>query len=135
MYQRAVVLEGICMRAMYFTSYWSGKYQKIDRETIAEIVEVFEKEQLPVDYQLEALSGIYDSFYSETDKTNFINECVMTMRLKKKKWGDDIVRLSRGGNAIVRFLCIRMMEVYWQEYKEALLGCAMDSSNRCGSFL
>lgn len=135
MYQRAVVLEGICMRAMYFTSYWRGKYEKIDRGTIAEITEVFEAEEMPVGYQLEAFSGIYDSFYSESDKTNFINECVMVMRLKKKKWGEDIVRLSREGNAIVRFLCIRMMEVYWQEYKEALLGCATDSSKQVRELL
>ncbi len=59
----------------------------------------------------------------------------MVMRLKKKKWGEDIVRLSREGNAIVRFLCIRMMEVYWQEYKEALLGCATDSSKQVRELL
>ena len=135
MYRRAVVLEGLCMRAMYFTSYWHGKYKKIDRGTIGEIVEVFEQEHLPVSYQLEAFSSIYDSFYSEKDKTGFINECVMVMRLKKKEWSGDFVRLSREGNAVVRILCIRMMEMYWQEYREALLACAVDSAKQVRELL
>lgn len=128
MYRRAVVLEGLCMRAGYFNSHWNGKYQVLDRTIIAEILEVFDQEKLPVSYQLEALSGIYDSIYQESSKTKFLNQCVMVLRLKEKEWSAELVRLSREGGAVVRFLCIRVLDEYGPQYKEALLGCALDSS-------
>lgn len=135
MHRRAVVLEGLCMRSRYFISFWHGKYQKLDRATIGEILQLFEQEQMPVGYQLEALSGIYDSFYAEKEKTGFINDCVMVIRLKKKDWGPDLIRLSREGATVVRFLCIRVMDEFWKEYKEPLLACAMDSSRQVRELL
>lgn len=126
MYRRAVVLEGLCMRAGYFVSHWNGKYQKPDRTLITEVLEVFEQEQLPVEYQLEALGAIHDSFYQEKEKTGFMNDCVMVVR--QKEWCGDLIRLSREGTAVVRFLCIRVLDAYGSMYKKALLGCAADSS-------
>lgn len=49
--------------------------------------------QFPVRYQIEAFGGIHDSFYQEKDKTAFINESVMVMRLKKKEWGKELAVL------------------------------------------
>lgn len=135
MHRRAVVLEGLCMRSRYFLSYWHGKYQKMDRATIGEILQLFEQEHLPVSYQLEALSGIYDSYYAEKEKTGFVNDCVMVLRLKKKDWSEELIRLSREGATIVRFLCIRVMDEFWKEYKEPLLACAMDSSKQVRELL
>lgn len=135
LYRRAVVLEGLCMRARYFVSYWHGTYQKIDRATIGEIFQVFEAEHVPVSYQLEALSGIYDSFYAEKEKNSFINDCMMVMRLKNKEWGPELIRLSKDGSAIVRFLCIRVMDEYGAEYKEELLSCAADSAKQVREIL
>ncbi len=135
MYQRAVVLEGLCMKARYFCSYWHGSWKKMDRTTIAEIIELFEEQSVPVSYQLEALSGIYDSYYSEKDKTDFINECSWVIRQKKDKWGEALAVLAREGSAVVRFLCIRVLEIYGQEYKEVLLSCAVDSSRQVRELL
>lgn len=135
MYRRAVVLEGLCMRARYFNSYWTGKYREPDRETIGEILEVFEAEKLPFSYQAEALCGIYDSIYQEKTKTKFINECVMVLRLKKKEWSQEFARLAREGAAMVRFLCIRVLDIFWEENKDVLLSCAMDSSKQVRELL
>lgn len=135
LYRRAVVLEALCMRATYFVSYWTGSYQRPDRAVITEMVRLFEEEKLPVGYQMEAFSGIYDSFYQEKDRTGFVNDCVMVMRLKKKEWGGEVIRLSREGNAVVRFLCIRIMDAYGPEYKDALLACASDSSRQVRELL
>lgn len=135
LYRRAVVLEGLCMRATYFVSYWRGSYKKVDRGIIKEILEVFEAEQMPTAYQLEAISSIYDSFYLEKDKTDFINNCVMLLRLRKKEWGEELVRLAKEGTVIVRFLCIRVLDEYGQEYKKELLGCASDSSKQVRELL
>ena len=130
MYRRAVVLEALCMRPRYFNNYWYDTYKKIDRQTIREFIELFEEEQLPVSRQLEALSSIHDSYYSEQAKTDFINECTMAIRLKKDQWGADLAVQAREGIAVVRFLCIRVLDEYGQEYKEVLLSCALDRSRQ-----
>ncbi len=135
LYRRAVVLEGLCMRAAYFTSYWRGTYQKIDRGTLNEILEVFEQERMPVKDQLEALSGIYDSFYQGKNKTDFINNCVMLLRLKKKEWGEELAKLAKDGMVTVRFLCIHVLEEYGEKYKKELLECASDSSKQIRELL
>ncbi len=135
MYRRAVVLEALCMRPRYFNNYWYDTYKKIDRQTIREFIELFEEEQLPVSRQLEALSSIHDSYYSEQAKTDFINECTMAIRLKKDQWGADLAVQAREGIAVVRFLCIRVLDEYGQEYKEVLLSCALDSSRQVRELL
>ena len=135
MYRRAVVLEGLWMRAQYFCSYWHGTYRKVKRDEITGILKIFEEEKLPVRYQLESLSSIHDSFYQDKDKTNFINECVIVIRLKKKDWGEELAILAREGSAMVRFLCIRVLDEFWQENKEVLLGCSMDSSKQVRELL
>lgn len=135
MYRRAVVLEGLCMHARYFRAFWYGKYQMVDRKEITDILKIFEAEQLPVPYQIEALGGIYNDFYQEKEKTQFINECVMVIRLKQQDWGKDLALLAKDGSAIVRFLCIRVLDVFWQEYKEVLLSCASDSSKQVRELL
>lgn len=135
MYRRAVVLEGLCMRAQYFCSYWHGTYRKVERDEITAILKIYEEEKLPVKYQIESLSGIHDSFYQEKDKTHFINECVMVIQLKKKDWGEELTLLAREGSAVVRFLCIRVLDEFWQENKEVLLDCASDSSKQVRELL
>ncbi len=135
MYQRAVVLEGLCMKARYFCSYWHKTWQKPDRVTIGEMMELFEEQHLPTAYQLEALVGIHDSFYSEKDKTDFINECVFVLCKKKAQWGTEFSAQAGEGIAMVRYLCIRVLEIYWQEYKEALLSCAVDTSRQVRELL
>lgn len=135
MYRRAVVLEALCMRARYFNNYWYDTYKKIDRQTIKEMIGLFEEEQLPVSWQLEAFSGIYDSFYAEQAKTDFMNECTMAIRSKKDQWGADLAVQAREGIAVVRFLCIRVLDEYGQEYKDVLLSCAMDGSRQVRELL
>ncbi len=135
MYRRAVVLEGLCTRATFFTSYWYGKYRKIDRQEIKEILQVFEEEKLPFSYQMEALVGIHDGYYSEKDKTNFINECVMVLAGKRSQWEEEFIQYAREGSAVTRFICIRVLDVYWKEYRDVLLSCAMDSAKQVRELL
>ena len=135
MYQRAVVLEGLCMHARYFRAFWYGKYQMVDRKEITDILKIFEAEQLSVPYQIEALGSIYNDFYQEKEKTQFINECVMVLRLKQKDWGEEFAVLAKNGSSIVRFLCIRVLDAFWQEYKDVLLSCASDSSKQVRELL
>ena len=119
LYRRAVVLEGLCMRAPFFTSYWYGKYHKIDKEEIKGILSVFEQERLPFVYQLEALDGIYSGFYQEKDKTAFANECVMVLAGKKQQWEEEFVKAARGDRLYA--LCVHPGAGY---LLEGLSGCA-----------
>lgn len=135
MYRRAVVLEALCMRARYFRSFWRGSYCMVDREEIMEMLRIFEEENLPVSYQIESLGGIYDDFYQEREKNKFVDECMKVLRLKQKDWGKEFAALAREGSAVVRFLCIRVLDTFWQEYKEVLLSCAADSSKQVRELL
>lgn len=145
MYRRAVVLEGLGMRARYFTSYFSvavvnGKqpvvhYQEVGKAEIEKIIGIFEEEKLPLPYQLEAFQGIHDSYYNEKSKTNFVNESVKVLARRKEKIGAELAVQAREGSAFVRFLSIRVLDIYWKEYKEALLSCALDSSKQVRELL
>ncbi|HBN55770.1 MAG TPA: DUF4132 domain-containing protein [Lachnospiraceae bacterium] len=134
-HRRAVALECLCMRTAYFTAWWNGKWQKITKTTLKEIVSVLEEEHVPPSYQMELMGGFYDTFYSEKDRTGFVNDCVAVLRYQKDGWKEDIIRLSREGNPVVRFLCIRLMDEFSQEYKDGLLACAIDSSKQVRELL
>lgn len=135
LYRRAVVLEGLCMRAPFFTSHWYGKYHKIDREEIRGILSVFEQEELPFPYQMEAFEGIYNGFYQEKDKTAFANECVMALAAKKQQWEEEFVKGAREGSVFTRFVSIRVLDIYWKEYRDVLCSCAMDSAKQVRELL
>lgn len=126
MYRRAVVLEGLSMRTRYLL-YYNGGYQRPREEMVTEIVDIFEAEQLPVCYQLDALCAVYDVFYAEKEKTSFINACVKVLRVKKG-WHEAFTVQAKEGSAVVRYLCIRVMNEDAASYKGALLSCAGDSS-------
>lgn len=134
-FRRAVVMEGLCQRAAFFVSYWYGKYHKVDREEIQGILAVFEEEKLPFSYQIGALGGIHDSFYQEKDKTAFINECVAVLARKMGVWKEELVALAREGSVFERFLSIRILDVYWKEYRDVLLSCALDSARQVRELL
>jgi len=135
MYRRAVVLEGLRLRVTYFTSFWNGKYQKIDKEIIGQILDTFGQENLPVSYQLEVLCALHDHIYMEKEKTAFINNCIMILSRKKTEWENEFTGLAREGTAMVRFLCIRVLDTFGEEYKETLLSCAADSSKQVRELL
>lgn len=126
MYRRAVVLEGLCMRVRYLL-YYNGGYQRPREELVAETVDIFEAEQLPVSYQLDALCAVYDVFYAENEKTGFMNACVKVLRAKKE-WHEALTVQAKEGSALVRYLCVRVMDEDAASYKGALLSCAGDSS-------
>jgi len=132
MYRRAIVLEGLCMRTRYFFSYWKncGNYHQIKEKEITEILRLFEDEALPVRFQVESLSGMYDSIYQEREKAAFLNECMKVLPLKKKDWEKDLTALAKEGSVTVRLLCIQILNSFGQEYKDVLLSCAADSSKQ-----
>lgn len=133
MYRRIAILEGLCLRTGHF-NYLHGTYHKIDRELTKEILALFEEEKLPARYQLEILGGVHDNFYQDKDKVEFINNCVILLG-GKRQWEETEKLLSREGSTTVRFLCIRLLDVHWKEYKTELLACAIDGSKQVRELL
>ncbi len=133
MYRRAVILEGICLRTSHF-SYLKGNYHQVDKDVLKEILTLFETEKVPVNYQLEILGSIHDSFYQEKQKTDFFNDCVILL-CGKREWEDTFVSLAKEGTPAVRFLCIRLLDVHFDEYRDVLLSLAMDGSKQVRELL
>ncbi len=140
MYRRAVVMEGLCMRSQYFTCFKVvnahtreieyGYSKNMGREEIKEVLRIFDEEQLPMEYQLEALSGVYDGYYSEESKKNLLKEAVAVLAQRGKEGVAPLSAIAKDGIATARMMCIRVLDVYSSEYKDALLSCAMDSSKQ-----
>lgn len=134
MFRRMLVLEGFCGRTNPFTCL-KGTYRQIDKQDMKEILEIFEEEALPARYQLEILAAIHDNYYAEKDKTAFLNLCVMELCRKRSGWEEILIACSREGTAVVRFICIRVLDVYWQEYRDVILACALDSARQVRELL
>ena len=62
-------------------------------------------------------------------------KCCQVLCKKKDQWGAELAVQAREGIAFVRCLCIRVLEVYRQEYKEVLLSCAVDTSRQVRELL
>lgn len=135
MYRRAVVLEGLGMKAQYFRSYWYDGSKSVDKREIMDILKIYGEEQLPFSYQMDSLGAIYDSLYSEKSKVAYMNECVSVLRMKKPEWGGEFASAAKEGSVLVRYICIRVLDDFWQEYSEVLLSCAMDSAKQVRELL
>lgn len=136
MYRRGLVMEGLCLKSGFFTYYWKPcKNKKINRDAIIEILNIYQEEKLPISYQLELLGGIHDGIYQDKEKVKFINECVYAISQRKTEYGEELVRLSKEGTATVRYICISFLSEFWQDYKEELLSCAVDSSKQVREIL
>ena len=142
LYKRAVVLEGLCMHARYFqlVKIQNGQLvydykEPIREERIGELLDLYAEEELPFAWQLEAMEGIFNSFYSETDKTKFTNICVSALRKRWPSVKESVAEGAKAGSAFGRFLCIRLLDGCGDSYKEHLLSCALDSSKQVRELL
>lgn len=146
MFQRAFVLEavgckvGFCIsNAVYPSSQKSGTYnysnKPADKQQIMAIFDILEKEEVPVNWQLEFLEALCDGYYSDSNKNACQNECVKALAQKKSAWTQELTDGAKNGSAMVRLLCIRTLDVYSSEFKELLLSCALDSSKLVREFL
>lgn len=142
-YKRALVLEGLSRRPGYFCSHYRVQKESrsvaanldLNRWEIGEILQIFTEEGLTVSCQLEILSCIYDGYWSENAKKKFVNESVHALAKRRAEWGAELSRAAREGLATVRFLCIRVLDGSWEEYKETLLSCAGDSAKQVRELL
>lgn len=141
MYRRAVTLEGLCMRATYFCNarvYFhmpKAERRDIKAADLEEILRIFSAEGLPVEYQLDALGGIYGSYYYEKYRDGITEECVAVLAKRKEQWDRDFAKGAKSGCAAARYLCVSVMAVFWEDYMRELLLCADESSKQVRELL
>lgn len=123
-YRRALVFLGVAGENYALNCLVEQKNVK----AIEEMMEVFEVEKVPVDIQLEIAETVHNGYYTEQSQTFFINELVKLYGKKKEEWGDALAIASKESNVIGRFIAIRFMDIYKEDYKEQLLACATDGS-------
>lgn len=138
LYRRALVLDGLMMRGAYFRHYMfdlpsGGPRRGLRAEEIEEILNIFGLEQMPVPYQLDTLAAIHESCYdcrSEEPQQDVLKECVKVLESRIGQWGEEYKKAARNGAAMTRIICIQTMALHGQEYRDALLACASDSSRQ-----
>lgn len=141
LFRRALVMEALLMHGDCFTranitgverETSNAYYQGLNLENMVDMLELFEMEKLPMHYCLSAIEGMYDCFYNDKDKIVCRDFCVEALvkqtREKDASVREEFVRESKEGSAVVRLLCVMVLDKLGEEYKDALLACAADSS-------
>lgn len=124
---RALVLAGLRLHGYFFTNL-SWRHQGSNPLTVQELVGIYQQEQLPLSYQLESYEAIYNTYYGDRDKTGFLDKIVKGLVKNRETYLEDIRLGAANSTAVGRYLCIRVLDRFWQQEKETLLACAQDSS-------
>lgn len=136
LFRRGVILEALRMQGSYFTGYYlhSIRGSKTNaeqfREEMEELIELFEKEALPIRYQADAIEGIYNSCYQEKDKNLVLDTAAQILSARWKERAQELRDAAKDSTSIGRCICICALDTYWQEEKEAILSSALDSSKQ-----
>lgn len=135
MFNRVLVLEALNMRGDYFTSQYIQRSKEGYKEGTKQLIAGFEEEGLPLKYQLDAFDAIHEGYYSTQDKSGFIDGLIRVLTFKKNEIGEELGGLAKTATAIGRYICIRFMDCFHEEYKAELLACAVDTSKLVREFL
>lgn len=126
-FKRALVLEALRLHGYIFTSCMLN-FKNEDFENVSELTGIFRNAGLPLSYQLQAYDCIYSAFYSDKQKTAFLDRLVESLAKERDILENDLRTGAKNSTAVGRYLCIRVLDNFWQKEKDALLACALDSS-------
>lgn len=126
--RRALVLEALRLQTDIFS--YSGLLKSNERGDgdSEKLTDCFEKEGLPLYYQLEAYDAIYSAMYNEKSKRKFVDTITESLAEKWDVYGEELRKQARNSTAVGRYLCILVLDKFWQQEKETLLACAQDTS-------
>lgn len=136
LYRRGVVLEALRMEGSFFPGYLlpglrgRNANKKQLQEEIERLVQLFEKEELPIRYQADAMEGIYSACYQEKDKNAVMDAASQAFSARWGEHADEIREAAKDSTAIGRCICVRALDDHWQEEKEVILASALDSSKQ-----
>ena len=81
-------------------------------------------------YMADAMDGIYSAIYMEKDKNHFLDAAVGALARRFTAHQDEFFTALKNSTSMGRDICLRVLDVYWQEEKEGILACAQDSSKQ-----
>ena len=116
-YRKAVVLEALKMRGGYFVYHYLPRGKDAGRlnEKVEELVKMLEEEGVPVQYQADAMEGIYSGYYSEADKNHFMDAAVGALSRRFQARREEFCTALKNSTAVGRDICLRVLDTYWQQ--------------------
>lgn len=137
MYHRAVILEALKMQGGYFTYSYLPRLRGKEPADLAEyenrleaLAKLFEAEKMPIQYQADAMEGIYSSYYIEQDKNQFLDTAVKVLARRLGAHREEFYTALQRSTAVGRDICYRVLDEDWQREKEMILAGALDSSKQ-----
>ncbi len=136
LFRRGVILEALHMQGSYFTGYYfhsirgSKTNPKQFREEMEDLIQLFEREELPICYQADAIEGIYNACYQEKDKNMVLDTAAQILSTRWQDRAQELRDAARDSTSIGRCICVRALDTFWQEEKDAILASALDSSKQ-----
>ena len=100
--------------------YWveEGKNVLSDKEQFMTMVPILSQEKVPISYQIELLAELYNYCKDNAvEREVFFNHCIEIFIANKKEWEQEVITASKNGVVEVRLFCIRLLNVFWKEYK------------------
>ncbi len=132
LYRRAMVLEALKMRGNFFVYHYfprGGSKEEVKEKT-EELLSLFDQEKVPIQYQADALDGIYSSYYSETDKKIFLDSAAAALARRLKDRREEFYTALQNSTAIGRAICLLNLDADGQAERENILAAAQDSSKQ-----
>ena len=132
LYERALVLEALKAQGAYFAYEFlpRGRDSLLMKEKIEELIKILERGGLSIQYIADAMEGIYSSYYSEQDKNHFLDGAVNALARRFMARREEFLTALKNSTSVGRDICLRVLDVYWEKEKDAILACAQDSSKQ-----
>lgn len=137
LWRRALVLEALQMSGVYFCYSYLPRLRgntAADPETyekkVESLVNIWEEEGLPVQYQADGMDGIYSGYYAEADKNQFLDAAVKALARRLPKHREEFYTALKNSTSVGRDICYRALDEDWQQEKDTILAGAMDSSKQ-----
>jgi len=148
LYRRTLVLKALRLQDTYFKMYRivdnpterGGRIyanEGYDRRQLEAILNLFEKEQVPAQYQIEYFGKTSDSSYGPLvcNPSSPSQVCVITLKETRGNWHQEWLDASESKYLPARILAYRVMGERWEEYKGRLLESASESAKQGRDFL
>lgn len=130
--RRTIVLAALRMAGSFFTYCYLTNKKDADqyKKKLMELVEIFDQEGVPIQYQADAMEGIYSAYYLEADKNHFLDAAVEALSSSLPGHREEFYQALKNSTAIGRGICLRVLDTDGAREKKAILACAMDNSRQ-----
>ncbi len=137
LWRKALVLEALQMSGGYFCYSYLPRLRgnkAADAETyekkVESLVRIWDGEGLPIQYQADAMEGIYSGYYAEADKNQFLDAAVKALARRLPERREEFYTALKNSTSVGRDICYRTLDEDWQQEKDVILAGAVDSSKQ-----